>query len=434
MSSKDLKPNRKLGQTSNKGRVVLWVFLLLALAGGSYAAYRYSASKPVEVATVGVRKGEFTITVRARGEIRATKSIILSAPQVPNPRIVKLAESGKPIKPGDVVVEFDTAQLENYYLDRTTSARTVESEIVQMKASHKITDEFDSMSLMTSDYDVQRAELEASKAEILSEIEGAKNRINVGISKGSQGQVKATVKAHDVSQMADLERLDTRKGKTLRDMARVKDYLTKMIIRAPSSGILNILPNFRAQGNWGQTPPSFKEGDNAWTGAAIAEIPDMSEMRFDLKLEEVDRGKIQLGQAIKVKIDAIQDKEFDAVLDWISPIASLNFRGFGSANEKTFPARATLKSVDPRLRPGMSATGVVLIESQPNVLLIPNKASFQVAGKPRVWVQKGLGFESRAIQVGKRNETDIIVTQGLKETERIALENPAEAAKRAKKL
>ena len=100
MSSKDLKPNRKLGQTSNKGRVVMWVVLLLALAGGSFAAYRYSAAKPIEVATVGVRKGEFTITVRARGEIRSTRSITLSAPQVPSPRIVKLAESGRPIKAG----------------------------------------------------------------------------------------------------------------------------------------------------------------------------------------------------------------------------------------------------------------------------------------------------------------------------------------------
>ena len=63
--------------------------------------------------------------------------------------------------------------------------------------------------------------------------------------------------------------------------------------------------------------------------------------------------------------------EFDAVLDWISPIASLNFRGFGGSNEKTFPARATLKRVDPRLRPGMSATGIVLIESPHKAALRP---------------------------------------------------------------
>ncbi len=432
--SKDLKPSKKLGQTNGKGRYIIWGVLLLTLSGGGFAAYRYSTAKPVEVPTVSVRKGEFTITVRARGEIRSTRSVVLSAPQVPNPRITKLAESGKPIKAGDVVVEFDTAQYENYYLNFVTSARTVDSEIVQTKASHKITDEQDAMNLMTGQYDVQRAELEASKAEILSEIEGAKNRIQVGLSKGALEQTKASVKSHDVTQQADLERLDSRKSKTIRDMDRVKGYLSKMVIRAPSDGILNVMPNFRAQGNFGQTPPAFKEGDNAWTGAVIAEIPDLSEMRLDLKLEEVDRGKIQLGQTVKVRVDAIQDKEFEAVLDWISPIAQLTFRGMG-ANEKSFPARATLKATDPRLRPGMSATGVVLIESQPNVLLIPNKASFLQAGKPHVWVQRGAAnWESRPIDVGKRNENDIIVLKGIKEGERIALENPAEVAKRSKKL
>ena len=39
----------------------------------------------------------------------------------------------------------------------------------------------------------------------------------------------------------------------------------------------------------------------------------------------------------------------------------------------------------------------------------------------------------RPIQVGKQNDEDIIVTGGLKEGEIVTLENPAEAAKRAKK-
>jgi RND family efflux transporter MFP subunit len=432
--SKEVK-SKRLGQKNGKGRIAGTAVLLLVLAGGGYAAYHYTAAKPVEVPTVAVRKGEFVLTVRARGEIRSVRSTVLMAPQVPNPKIVRLAESGKPIKKGDVVVEFDTAQYENYYLNFVTSARTVESEIVQTKASHKITDEADAMSLMTSEYDVERAELEASKAEILSEIEGAKTRIDVGLAKGSLQQVKATVKSHDVTQRADLERLESRKNKTQRDMDRVKQYLSMMIIRAPADGILNILPNFRAQGSWGSTPPPFKEGDTAWTGAPIAEIPDLSEMRIELKFEEVDRGKIQLGQTVKVRVDAVQDKEFDAVLDWVSPIASLNFRGFGTASEKQFPARATLKQTDPRLRPGMSATGVVLLESQPDVLLIPAKASFLQGGKPHVWIQKGTGaWEARPIEVGKRNDNDIVVLKGLREGERIALENPAEVAKRAKKL
>ena len=76
-------------------------------------------------------------------------------------------------------------------------------------------------------------------------------------------------------------------------MDRAKGYLSKMVLRAPQDGIVNILPNFRAQGSFGSAPPPFKEGDAAWTGAAIAEIPDLSNMRIELKLEEVDRGKLQ---------------------------------------------------------------------------------------------------------------------------------------------
>jgi len=405
---------------------------LVLLGGGGYAAYYYAGVTEVEIPTARVRRGDFLISVRTRGEIRSTRSVILTAPQVPDPRIVRLAESGKPVKKGDVVVEFDTAQQEQYYLERATTVRTADSQIIQTQASHRIIDEQDAMSLMQAEYDLERAKLEASKAEILSEIEGAKNWIDVGISEGNLTQVKTIIKSHKVTQQADIERLQQSKNKAVRDLERAKDYLSKMVIRAPIDGIVNILPNFRAGGSFGSMPPPFKEGDRAWTGAAIAEIPDLSSMRIEMKLEEVDRGRIKLGQQVRVRVDAIADKEFLAELDWISPIAAVTFRGPGMS-EKNFPAHATLKNVDPRLRPGMSATAEIVIESHPNVLLIPARASFLHQGKPAVWVQRGQQFEIRTIEVGLRNENDIVVVKGLREGEVVALENPIEAAKRARK-
>jgi HlyD family secretion protein len=434
--SKDVKPKQRIGQTaaSRRRRLIVWAIILLACAGGGYAAYRYTnTTTKVEVAVAKVRKAEFVISVRTRGEIRSTQSVILTAPQVPNPRIVRLAESGKAVKKGDVVVEFDAAQQEQTYLERATSVRTVDSEIVQTKASHRMTNESDGMSLMTAEYNVERSKLEASKAEVLSEIEGAKNRIDVGISEGELQQVKTTINSHKVAQQADLSRLDQKKDKTVRDTERAKGYLSKMVMRAPIDGIVNLLPNFRSSGSFGSAPPPFKEGDSAWTGAAIAEIPDLSSMRIELKLEEVDRGRLKLGQLAKIRVDAIPDREFTAELDWISPIAAIAFRGMGMS-EKTFPARATLKSVDPRLRPGMSATAEVVIESQPDRLLIPLRASFSSNGKPAVYVQQGDKFVLRPIEVGRRNDTEIVVTKGLQVGESVALENPIEAAKKAKKL
>ena len=370
-----------------------------------------------------MRRGEFIDSVRTRGEIKSSNSVSVNAPQVPDLQIVSLAPSGQRVKKGDIIVEFDAALQEQNLLQYATSVRTVDSEIVQTRASHTIIDEQDAMNLMTAGYNLERAKLEASKAEVISEIEGAKNRINVGISEGELGQVKTTRGAHDISQEADLERLEQKKDKTVRDLDRAKGYLSRMVVRSPIDGIVNVLPNFRSAGSWGSKPPPFKEGDTAWTGAAIAEIPDLSQMRLELNLEEVDRGRLQLGQQVRVRVDAIPDKEFAADLDWISPIAFLQFRMTGTS-EKSFPARATLKKLDDRLRPGMSGTAEVIIERLPNVLLIPNRASFLQDGKPAVYVQKGQNFQIRKIEVGKRNDADLVVLSGLKEGETVALEDP----------
>lgn len=402
-----------------------------ACAGGIYAAYHYTGTTEVEVAVARVRRGDFIVSVKTRGEIRSTRSVLLTAPQVPDPRIVKLAESGKPIKKGDVVIEFDGVQQEQNYIEKSTSVRTADSQIVQTKAQHRIENEMDGMNLMQSEYNVERAKLEASKAEILSEIEGAKDRIDVTVSEGALGQTKTAIQSRKVTQSADIDRLSEIKDKAVRDTDLAKSYLSKMVIRAPNDGIVNILPNFRSGGSFGQSPPPFKEGDRVWTGAAIAEIPDLSEMRVELKLEEVDRGRLKLGQPVRVRVDAIPEKEFKAEMDWISPIAQLVFRTFPP--EKLFPARATLKNLDPRLRPGMSATAEVIVDKQPNVLLIPTRASFLLNGKPTVYVQKGQQFLTRTIEVGRRTDEDLVVLKGLKEGELVTLESPQEAARRARK-
>src|SRR3954452_15828000 len=433
MASKDLKPKVRLGK-SHPGRfkAIVWTVVLLIFAGGGYAAYRYTGTTEVEVPVARVRRADFVVSVRVRGDIKSSRSTILKAPQVPGLRITRLAPNGRPVAKGDVVAEFDGVGQEQMVIARSTNVQAVEGDIVQLKATQKMNDEQDAMSKMSAEYALERAKLDASKAQVLSAIDGEKYRIGVGVSEGSLQQVKAQINAHVVGNEADLGRIGQRKDKAQRDLATAQKYLSLMQLRAPTDGVVNVLPNFRAQGTFGQSQPPFKEGDNAWTGAEIVEIPDLSQLYIDVRLEEVDRGRIQLGQAVKLRVDAIPDREFTAELDYVSPIAALVFKG-GSTPEKTFPARATLKALDPRLRPGMSASAEIVIERQPNQLLIPTRASFDKDGKPAVWVQIGKNFVARPIQIGKRNDDDLVVTGGLKENEIVTLENPAEAAKKAKK-
>jgi len=407
---------------SKSSQVVRWLFIAVLLIAVAYAGLQFWAPAVREVPTARVERKEFVQTVRTRGEVKSLNTIPVAAPQTPDLTIVRLAADGKPIKKGDVVVEFDAATQEERYLEKSTEVRQVDSEIIQKEAQHSIADEQNAMLAMRSEYDLERAKLEASKQEILSEIEGLKNRITVKVTEGELQKSKTTAEATDISQEADIVQLEEKKNKAIRDLERTKSYLGNMVLRAPVDGVVQIRPNPRAQGSSSRSRPPFQEGDSVWAGAEIADIPDLSSMVVEFRVEEIDRGRARVGQKVRVRVDAVAGAVFDGAIAWISPIATLIFRRFPP--EKNFPARARIAKLDDQLRPGMSASVEVIVEERPNVLVIPAKASFQIEGKPTVFVRSGNGFRRQIIDVLARNANEIVVSGDINEGEVIALENP----------
>ena len=152
----------------------------------------------------------------------------------------------------------------------------------------------------------------------------------------------------------------------------------------------------------------------------------------------MDRGKIALGQDLKIRVDSIPDKEFAAKLDFIAPAAALTFTGVGAdmsaSTVKSFPARATLTSVDERLRPGTTASADIVVYRQTNTLTIPLQASFDNKGKPVVYVQNGKGFTMRRIQIGLAERGRTGGNRRVEGGDAVALVDPVKAAKQAKKI
>ena len=72
----------------------------------------------------------------------------------------------------------------------------------------------------------------------------------------------------------------------------------------PLTGVVVYLPNY-SQG-WMNAKP-FKVGDRAWSGAALAEIPDLSTLEMEGKLEEIDRGRMAAGATVRVRVDALPE-------------------------------------------------------------------------------------------------------------------------------
>ena len=221
--------------SKKKRRWLRWGLLALAGAAATLAAMNLYTPPVREVPTARVERRDFLNTVRARGEVKSMRSAKVVAPSTPNLTIVRLAENGKPIKKGDVVVAFDSSTQEDQFLARRTALREADSEILQAEAKHSIADQDNAMAIMKAQYDVERAELEASKQEILSEIEGQKNRIDVTITKGVLSQEKTKADATDLSQKAELRQIEEKKDKAVRDVDTTRTYLDSMVLRAPAS-------------------------------------------------------------------------------------------------------------------------------------------------------------------------------------------------------
>ncbi|HXI39007.1 MAG TPA: HlyD family efflux transporter periplasmic adaptor subunit [Bryobacteraceae bacterium] len=76
------------------------------------------------------------------------------------------------------------------------------------------------------------------------------------------------------------------------------------------------------------------------------------------------------------------------------------------------------------LRPGLLADVEITVERIPNAIHIPAQAIFEKNGKPAVWVESGRRFEQRVVKLARRSESTMVISEGLKPGDVIALSDP----------
>jgi multidrug efflux pump subunit AcrA (membrane-fusion protein) len=198
--------------------------------------------------------------------------------------------------------------------------------------------------------------------------------------------------------------------------------LSALIIKAPAEGVVNIMPNYRSGSMFGGEV-EFREGDRAWAGAQVVELPDLSSIHLEAHLDESDRGRLRVGQVATVKIEAVPGKDFPATVDLISVLAKVDFSQ-GWPPPKNFDLGLVLKAPDPKIRPGMTATARIGIERVPGVLIAPSEAVFQHDGRPVVYRLNGSMFDERRIEVSRRGREQVAIASGVATGDKLATRRP----------
>ncbi len=382
-----------------------------------------------------VSRGDLELKVYAKGELRPLKSTMLLAPAVGGGtlRIVHLTRSGSRVKAEDVVIEFDPSE-QQYNLEQSRSdLLQAKQEIAKAKADADVQTSQDKVALLKAQYDVRQAELDVSKNELLSVIDGKKNLLKLEEAKRALAQLEQDIKSHAASNQATIALAEEKRNKAKLAMEEAQRNIDSMRVRAPSSGMVEVRKNEEAAGGFfftGMTLPEFREGDEVGPGSYIAQLLETDQMELQAKLDESDRTNVKVGEAVEVHVDALPGVAFQGKVKTLAGAASGDMWG-GNAT-RTFDATFELDKPDARVHPGFTAHLVILGSDIKGALCLPRQAIFEKGGKPIVYVKKGSAFQARDIEIKYRTESRVAV-EGLPEGTEVALVNPETAMKKSQK-
>jgi cobalt-zinc-cadmium efflux system membrane fusion protein len=148
----------------------------------------------------------------------------------------------------------------------------------------------------------------------------------------------------------------------------------------------------------------------------------MATLEMEGKVEEIDRGRIEMGQDVRVRVDSLPETVFPGKLSSLSPMTVLSFEW---PPVRTFRAYASMANVDERLRPTMNGQMDIVVQRVANAISVPAKAVFTRGGKPVVYRAAPGGYEAVEVEVLARNPDEVAV-KGLREGTQVALVEPQE--------
>jgi HlyD family secretion protein len=399
-----------------KGMVI--AVMLVAASGVVLGAVHLGKKSPT-VPTIEVKRGEFLDSTNFRGEVKALKSVTISAPaEAGDLQILKVLPEGTAVKPGDVVVEFDKTKTEQELAQYRSSLKSAEAEIEQARAQLRLAEEENKTAVLKASYEVEGAKLEASKQEIVSRIEGEEAKLKLSDAEQKLREAQTKQKSDQTLNKSTIESKEQASRKAKYDVERAERALGKMTQRAPSAGTISLLQHWS-----GSNMTSYRPGDRAWPGAPIAELPDATTLRISARVDETDRGRLAAKQPVTVQLNAIPDRQFTGHIVQISAIASLDFNG-GWPFTRNFILEIVLDQSDPRFKPGSTGEVTVIVDRVANAITIPAQAMFQKSGQNVAYVWRGTQFEERGIDVGKRSGDKIMVAKGINAGDQVALRDP----------
>ena len=463
---------------TRKKKIIIGVSVVAVLAIVIIVSVFASRKEESEVTTIKLEvRPELRQTVTASGEVRPIRYIKLTS-EVQG-RIEEIyVNAGDQVTKGKPLVRIDPTQLQSNQdaqwaatqgaINDVQNARNAINSAQQALVVAESSVAAARQQVVAFQTNVERAQvdLSASQRELKRYTDlieaGVASRFDYDAAKDRFEQAKIaldTAKANleaqkiavkEATERANQQRLALKEAQTSIKSSEMRANQQQAMLRGQSSQRSKATQISPLTGVIADIPT--RVGEFAVAGLSttpLMTIADMSTINVEVNVDETEISNVEVGQPVKVKIDALGDKEVQAVVLQKNPLAvSKSDTQGGLSNRvnvqeaKEFKVTIELKEmadeVRNALRPGMSATATITTKVKTNVLAVPLEAiveksppapspSATVAGsvptpapneKPKtlkgVYLIEGNKVRFIEVTTGITGEADIEVTSGVK--------------------
>ena len=349
---------------STRKKVIITIIVVAVLGAAAGANIYFRREQGPQITAEAIRARDLEAIVSASGKVQPKRQVNISAQQMG--RVTRLAvEEGQRVKAGQFLLEIDPRQLEGQMQRGEASVAAAKSGLAQARVS---------VSSAETALEQAKAGLQLSQQNLKRQQDLWKDGLTTRESL-ERAQNEVTVREADVKRSqqditARQQEIETREQQIKQEQAGLSTTrynMTQIVIESPMDGIV--------------TRRNIEQGETAVVGtmnnagSQLLTIADMSVIEAEVEVDETDIPFVALGQQAKIKIDAVEDREFRGHVTEIgnSPIQTNSQQG-GQRQATTFKVVITLDEEVPNIRPGFTCTAEITTAKKENVTAVPIQA------------------------------------------------------------
>jgi HlyD family secretion protein len=235
------------------------------------------------------------------------------------------------------------------------------------------------------------------------------------------GRVKRQALANIVQDEADLKAKESELKRHKERLAKIEDQIQKTRIYSPAAGMV-IYATTGQDSRRGNDEP-LEAGRAVREREEIIHLPTANSVLVNIKVHESSLKKVQIGQPVRITINALPGKEYFGTVARIAPLPDAQSFWRGNPDLKVYNTEIHLDGELDGVRTGMTCKAEVIVQQLRDVISVPIWAVVKIGSQSTVYVKRGGRTEPVAVELGMDNKDRVHVISGLSEGDKV-LTNP----------